>query len=57
MSVQFLEKYLLNRQETLSSASHCQRDYKDGGFLFTALEDPYLVQNQEINGLRFVRFL
>ncbi|RVW87003.1 hypothetical protein CK203_043544 [Vitis vinifera] len=29
------------------------RDYRDGGFPSTALQDPYLVQNQEINGLSF----
>ena len=30
-----------------SPASHCQRDYRDGGFDSTALEDPYLIKMQK----------
>ena len=30
-----------------SPASHYQRDTKKGGFLFIALEDPYLIQQRQ----------
>ena len=30
-----------------SPAFHCQRDYRDGGFPSTVLEDPYLIKMQK----------